>query len=192
MIRPLVIFSLVTVFLVSCSQEDQGVKDKVKSNLELRAEMLSKIDSLEAVMAEQNLAPESPAMGELLRSYIKFSELFPGDQEKAPEYLYKAAALSRAVDLPVKAIKLYDQVLNRYPNWEKAPEVAFLIGFTYDEDLKEVDLAKTAYREVITDFPGDHWALQAEQRLETIDLSEEELLDFLKKKAAESEAQSGT
>jgi hypothetical protein len=65
--------------------------------------------------------------------------------------------------------------------------VAFLQAFTYDEDLDQPDLAKECYQKVIELFPGDQWAIQAEQRLQTIGMSDEELLEFLKKKQAESE-----
>lgn len=184
MMRQVIVILAAVTILAACS-EDNGVKEKVKSNIELRQDMLAQIDSLESVMRDQDLDPDSEVISELLRMYLKFAELFPGDKSKSPEYLYKAAGLSRSVDLPAKAIKLYDQILNRYPNWEKAPETAFQIAFTYDEDLEKMDLAKEAYRDVIVDFPGDHWAVQAEQRLAIIDLSEEELIEFLKEKSAE-------
>jgi len=185
-----VCFILAAIF--ACSNEESGVEEKVQSNLEMRRDMLSKIDSLESVMQSRDLEPESQVTSELMQSYLRFADLFPGDKEKSPEYLYKAAALARSVELPAKAIKLYDRILNRYPNWEKGPEVAFLVAFTYDEDLNKTDLAKDAYHKVIADFPGDHWAVQAEHRLETIDMTEEELIEFLKNKAKENEGQSGT
>lgn len=186
------ILGILILALGACSDGQEGVEEKVKSNVERRLEIIADVDSMESAMQKDNLNPDSPTASELLKTYIKFSELYPGDKEKSPEYLYKAAALSRAVELPVKAIKLYDQILSRYPNWEKAPEVAFLVGFTYDEDLKSPDLAEEAYQEVIEDFPGDHWAVQAEQRLATIHMTDEELIEYFQKKTQENSTQSGT
>lgn len=172
---------------VSCSSEETGSEQRAKSNAEQKLELATRIDSLETIMEEKNLLPGDMLMGDLLKDYIEYTEKYPADKELTPEYLYKAAAISRAINLPVKAIKLYDKILSKYPNWKKAPEVAFLTAFTYDEDLKKPELAKEAYEKVIEKFPGDLWAVQAEQRLATISMSDEELLDFLKEKQMEAE-----
>jgi len=188
MIRTVVFALFCAGVFVSCSTEDKGSKERAKSNAEQKVILVAHIDSLETVMEEKNLLPGDMIMGELLKDYLEFTAKYPSDQEMTPEYLYKAAAISRAVNLPVKAIKLYDQVLTRYPNWKKAPEVAFLQAFTYDEDLNEPELAKECYEKVVEKFPGDLWAVQAEQRLESIGMSDEELLDFLKQKQVEAAA----
>jgi tetratricopeptide (TPR) repeat protein len=186
MMRILFAALMVAMVAVACTNTDNETVKRAKSKAEQRQELAARIDSLENIMEEEDLLPEDETMGTLLKSYIEYTEKYPADMEKTPEYLYKAAAVSRAVDLPVKAIKLYDKILSKYPNWEKAPEVAFLQAFTYDEDLKEAELAKESYEEVIEKYPGDLWAVQAEQRLATIEMSDEELLEFLKKKHAES------
>jgi tetratricopeptide (TPR) repeat protein len=188
MIRSVAVAALFAVVFVSCTSEGNEEKQRAKSKAEQKLELVAHIDSLENVMAEKNLLPGDMIIGELLQDYLEYTEKYPGDMAKSPEYLYKAAALSRAVDLPVKAIKLYDKALSNYPNWEKAPEVAFLQAFTYDEDLNEPELAKECYEKVIEKFPGDLWAVQAEQRLATIEMSDEELLDFLKQKQLEAAA----
>jgi hypothetical protein len=64
-----------------------------------------------------------------------------------------------------------------------------LTAFTYDEDLNESELAKEAYEKVIEKYPGDLWAVQAEQRLATVGMTDEELLEFLKEKQKEAEAE---
>lgn len=174
--------------IVSCSSENDGSAERAKSKAEQKAELTARIDSLETVMQENNLLPGDLVMGDLLKDYIEYTEKYPADLGKTPEYLYKAAAISRAVNLPVKAIKLYDRILSKYPNWEKAPEVAFLQAFTYDEDLNQAELAKESYEKVIEKYPGDLWAVQAEQRLATIEMSDEELLEFLIEKQAKTEA----
>ncbi len=188
MIRTVGLALFGALVLVSCSSEETGSEERAKSNAEKKLELATRIDSLETVMEEKNLLPGDEMMGDLLKDYIEYTEKYPGDMDKTPEYLYKAAAISRAINLPVKAIKLYDKILAKYPRWEKAPEVAFLTAFTYDEDLNEPELAKEAYEKVIEKYPGDLWAVQAEQRLATVEMSDEELLEFLKEKQKEAEA----
>jgi tetratricopeptide (TPR) repeat protein len=188
MIRTVGLALFGALVMVSCASEETGSEERAKTNAEQRLELSMRIDSLETIMEEKNLLPGDELMGELLKDYIEYTDKFPGDKDKTPEYLYKAAAISRAVNLPVKAIKLYDRILAKYPRWEKAPEVAFLTAFTYDEDLSEPELAKESYEKVIEKYPGDLWALQAEQRLATVAMSDEELLEFLKQKQLEAEA----
>ncbi|MEM9050468.1 MAG: hypothetical protein AAGC47_00315 [Bacteroidota bacterium] len=173
--------------LVSCSSETP-VERRAMSNSEMRDMIIKRIDSLETTMKNQNLQPDDELTANLLQTYVEFSERYPADLENTPKFLYKAAAIARSVDLPVKALKFYDKIMTDYPNWEKGPEVAFLNAFTYDEDLKEAKLAKEAYEQVIEKYPGDHWAIQAEQRLATIEMSDEELLEFLRQKQAENAA----
>jgi len=184
--RIIALFSLITTVFVSCSS-DSPVQQRALSNAEMKEQLNGKIDSLEGVMEKNNLMLEDDLLvSSLLQSYIKYTEMYPADFEFTPEYLYKSAALSRAIDLPIKAIKIYDKILKDFPNWEKAPEVAFLQAFTYDEDLKEAQLAKEAYEEVIAKYPEDYWAVQAEQRLSTVEMSDEELLEFLLQRQKET------
>ncbi len=188
------VFGFIALVLIAtaCSgPEDPEVKESLKSNTERHREMVKTIDSLQTLVFAEEANMKSPATGDLLQQYLRFAKMFPGDKEKSPEYLYKAAALSRANKLPVKAVKLYSEILKKYPNYIKAPEVAFLLAFTYDEDLKQQEEARKAYQKVIDDFPGDTWAQQAEERLKTIDMSDEELIEkFMEKNQTSGDKES--
>ena len=173
----------------SSSNSENETEIHAENNLQTRIAWLAEIDSLEGIVYSDTFDIDSKATGELLRSYLSYTKVFVGDKEHTPKYLYKAAALSRAVGLPVKALKLYDQILVDYPNWEKAPETAFLVAFTYDDDLQEKERAREAYEEVVEKYAGDHWALQAQERLKTIDMTDEELIEEFNKRI-ESENQS--
>lgn len=183
MIRRIIGLALIALIIASCeSEEEKQVEQAVKSNTQEHKEMLAYIDSLEDVVYVDTMTINAPATGELLQSYLKFSRKFVGDKEKTPEYLYKAAALCRANKLSIKAIKLYEQVLTDFPNYKRNPEIAFLIAFTYDDEIKQKDEAKKAYQKVIEDYPGDKWAEQAAERLKTIDMTDEELIEYFMKK----------
>jgi TolA-binding protein len=183
MMRRLIGITVLALMIVSCqSEEKKQVEEAIKSNTEEHKEMLAYIDSLEDVVYVDTMTVEGPATAELLKAYLKFSRKFVGDKEKTPEYMYKAAALSRANKLSVKAIKLYEQILTDYPDYKRNPEIAFLIAFTYDDEIKQKEEAKEAYQKVIDDYPGDKWAEQAAERLKTIDMTDEELIDYFMKK----------
>ncbi|HLV52934.1 MAG TPA: tetratricopeptide repeat protein [Cryomorphaceae bacterium] len=170
-------FMAAAVMLASCGEDRQEevAEQHAEKNTRTRVQWLAEIDSLENIVYTGDFDVDHPAVGELLRSYLGYTKIFVSDKEHTPEYLYKAAALTRAVDLPVKALKLYDQILTDYPDWEKSPETAFMIAFMYD-DMNEKDRAREAYQRVIDKYRGDHWAVQAEERLKSLDLTDEELI----------------
>ena len=174
------------IFLFSCqSAADEQVQKDLLSNTEDQRRLTVIIDSLEKVVYDENFDLDEGSSANLMRAYNEYTTKFVADKNRTPEFLYKSAAISRAVGLPIKAIKLYDKILVDYPNFEKNPEVAFLLAFTYDEDMKQPERAKEAYQEVIERFPGDLWAEQASVRLENIDKSDEELIkSFMEKNAA--------
>jgi TolA-binding protein len=182
-----IVYLLITAFILGACQggdnsEDKKVENAVKSNREGHRLLLAEIDSMEQIVYTDSFDVSKKSTSELMQAYLAFTDKYVGDNERVPKYLYKAAALSRAVDLPVKAIKLYDRILKEYPKYERAPEVAFLAAFTYDEDMNQPELAKEAYKEVIEKYPDNKWAQQARDRLATIDLSDEELIDrFMEK-----------
>ncbi len=181
-----IIFVLVLIFS-ACAENKQVDAEscELMSNTEKHRIMTQSIDSLESIVYVDTFLTNKTAANQLLQQYSKFAETFPGDKVKSPEYLYKAGALSRGAGLPLKAIRCYDQFLKKYADNSKSPEVCFLIAFTYDADMNDINLAKEAYQEVITRYPDDHWAFQAEQRLETIDMTDEELVQFFMKKHQE-------
>lgn len=191
--------AIALLLLTSCGEEPPADADGAKgkndldliTDVEKRRRLLVSIDSLEQIVfADTTLNPSKETVRYLRARYDEFSRRFPGDAEKSGEYLYKSAAVSRGLGHPMQAIKTYEHILRKYKGFVRAPEVAFLIAFTYDEDLNEKELAKKAYETVMEKYPGDHWALEAERRLETIDMDDEELLEFLIRKRTEAEAQS--
>jgi|SRR5690554_2987505 len=181
-----VIIFFSSLFLFGCQQsvEEQAQKALI-SNTQDQRRLKAVIDSLEKIVYTENFDLNEISSANLMDAYSEYTTKFVVDKERAPEYLYKSAAISRAIGLPIKAIKLYDKILAEYPDYEKNPEVAFLLAFTYDEDMKQPERAKEAYEELIEKFPDDMWAEQASARLENIDKSDEELIQsFLEKNKA--------
>lgn len=189
-------FTAILVLLIAlsgCAGEPGAEKGdnrvELISETDLHRDMKNRIDSMEQHFYADTFAMDVKEVTALRDSYDRFAERFPGDVAKSAEYLYKSAAISRGLGDPVKAIKTYSTILSEFKNYERNPEVQFLIAFTYDEDMSEKGLAREAYRDVVLNFPGDHWAVQAEKRLETIDMSDEELMRFLLEKQKDDSTQ---
>lgn len=152
------------------------------SNVEGARSLSNVIDSLENIVFVNDTSVNENAARELIKTYEQYVKRYGGDDKRGPEYLYKAAAVYRGLRQPVEAILLYDRILSKYPNYERNPEVAFLTGFTYEADLDEREQAKEAYLQVIEKYSDDKWAIEAQARLETIDMTDEELVrSFMEK-----------
>lgn len=179
---------LITIFagvlLFSCQPPaSEQVKEDLLSNTEDKRRLIALIDSMEVIVYSEDFDLHESSSANLMEAYNEYATKFVVDQKRTPEYLYKSAAISRGVGLPVKAVKLYDKILADYPGYERNPEVAFLLAFTFDEDLKQPERAKEAYEDLIEKYPGDMWAEQATARLDNIDKSDEELIkSFMEKK----------
>ncbi len=168
--------------------ESEKVKREVPilgSDVKDRSSLVHLIDSLEQIVYNDSAIFDRGSVVALRELYDTFAQRYGGDKAKAPEYLYKSAAISRGLGQPISAIKTYDRILTKFKNFERNSEVGFLIAFTYDEDLNQNDLAKEHYLKVIDKYPGDHWAIQAENRLETIDMSDEEMIEYFMRKTGE-------
>lgn len=176
------IFAGVVLFACQPPASDQVQKDLL-SNTEDKRRLITLIDSMEQIVYTDNFDLNENSSADLMEAYNEYTTKFVVDQKRTPEYLYKSAAISRGVGLPIKAIKLYDKILADYPGYERNPEVAFLLAFTYDEDMKQPERAKEAYEDLLERYPDDMWAEQATARLESIDKSDEELIkSFMEKK----------
>ena len=158
---------------------DMDAKEVVKTPPN-QHDLMARIDSLEGVLYADSLVPTQQLTASLLQSYLEYSQAFPSDS-KTPEYLFKAGGIARDVKLPGKALNIYNQILDNYPKFDKRGETAFLIAFVYDADMNDKEKARTAYNTVISDYPKSPWAKQASERLKTLDLTDEQLIQRFEK-----------
>ncbi len=106
--------------------------------------------------------------------------------QNAPEYLHRAAGTARTLrDIP-KAITLYDWIIERYPTHPRGATSLFLKAFTFDNDLKDFENARTYYTDFLAKYPENESAESARFLLENLGKSEAELLEILEKKSKEN------
>ena len=91
------------------------------------------------------------AMG-TVRVYEMFAKK-KADDPKTPEYLFKAAEIQRSLKNYKKAIENYETIQNKHPEYEKTPHSMFLLGFIYENDLKDNDKAKALYETFLERYP---------------------------------------
>ena len=96
------------------------------------------------------------------------SELYAEAQNYAVEGLY------------YHAIKGFNEFLTKYPKNEKAPNVLFLIAFTYNNQLQDAENAKKTYEEFLKKYPNNDLANSAKFEIQNLGKSIDNLPGFKK------------
>ncbi|HLF64221.1 MAG TPA: tetratricopeptide repeat protein [Saprospiraceae bacterium] len=125
------------------------------------------------------------------RQYVDVCEAYAlvyHGTDQAVEYLHKASETARTLRSTAKALAIYEWILRGYPDHKRSAQALFLKGFTYDNDLKDFETAKTVYTEFLRKYPNDEFASSAQFLLENLGKSDDELLKALQEKAAQNKS----
>lgn len=138
---------------------------------------------------EQIADPETGMLNEeAAQNYLAaaetFAQEFPTDTAAALP-LYRAAEVARALGKPAKAIEIYQQIITQYPTFSKAAEAHFMLAFSYDEDMNNLESARKEYEAFIKTYPSHGFVDDAEMLLSNLGKSDEEILRELEAKLAQ-------
>jgi outer membrane protein assembly factor BamD (BamD/ComL family) len=114
-------------------------------------------------------------MQELKTAYTDFAKAYP-DDEKTPEFLFKAAQRSIVLQQPNEAITLLNQLLKEYPKSAHVEDATFLLAYTYENNLNDLPNAKNLYEEFLKKYPKGELAQDAQFALDNLGKSPEEVL----------------
>ncbi|MFK8163812.1 MAG: tol-pal system YbgF family protein [Lewinella sp.] len=196
----LFLFIFATFFFTSCGSNDQAstaetvtastpsVYAAATKALEAGdgAAVVSKLlmDNFQAVSDPNTGALNVQASQDFVTTASKLAEKYPADTLAAMP-LYRAAEVVRAMNDPKLTASIYEKVYNNYPSFSKAPESLFMLGFTYDEDLGDLDKAREVYNDFLQKFPTHSFADDTQMLLENLGKTDEEILMELEKKNAQ-------
>lgn len=76
---------------------------------------------------------------------------------------------AQAAATPMQRIELYRDLVTRYPDDPVSAQAAFMVGFTYAEDLGQYDEAKAEFHKFIAKYPHHELANSAKWMLENMD-----------------------
>ncbi len=139
-------------------------------------QLTSQISELEKQLFEEKMGViDKKEAANMIQYYVKFVDTYPED-EKSPEYLFKAADISINVFHSKNTIRLFDRVIKEYPNYEKAPQALFLKAFTYENYLNEMDKAQENYQLFLGKYPDHSFANDAQVSLNNLGKSPEEII----------------
>jgi len=165
---------LLALIVISCSSPKEDKLTEIKT-------MEDELFSDESQMIDHQKA------NELIVVYESYANEFPEDLE-TPAYLFKAGDMAMNLNMPRKAIDIFDKILNNYPDFEKAPQCLFLKGYVYENDLRDLQTAKKLYEEFLVKYPDDEFADDAEISIKNLGKSPEDLIkEFEEKQQKEGE-----
>lgn len=116
------------------------------------------------------------------QSYVDACEAYAlayPNTTKAADYLYKGTEVSRTLKTFTKSLTMYDWILEKYPQYEKAPTAMFLKGFIIENELNNADAAKKVYEEFLQKYPDSKLVDDVKFLLNNIGKSDEEIMKII-------------
>ncbi|MEQ1743795.1 MAG: tetratricopeptide repeat protein [Saprospiraceae bacterium] len=104
------------------------------------------------------------------------------DPNKFVELNLKAAGLAKTVGEPNTALRFYYNVADKTPTHAKAPTALFMMGFIYENDLRDIASAKSTYEDFLKRYPNDpDYVDDAQNALRYLGMSPEEIIKQFEK-----------
>jgi outer membrane protein assembly factor BamD (BamD/ComL family) len=122
----------------------------------------------------------------LLSAYESFIKHFPEDSVTV-KFFFKAANLCMNMGDGAKAIDLFGQFIEKYPENPKAAVSLFFIAYIYENQIKNLDKAKEIYMQFIEKYPESDFTNDARIALQNLGKSPEQMVrEFEEKRKADS------
>lgn len=150
-----------------------------------KASKLKEITTLEdELFSDESQMINRTEADKLIGLYVAYADEFPTDTEAAP-YLFKAGDMAMNLNMPRKAIIMFDRILTDYSDYEKTPQCLFLKGYVFENNLGDLAKAKQIYEEFLEKYPDDEFADDAEVSIRNLGKSPEELIKEFEEKSKE-------
>jgi outer membrane protein assembly factor BamD (BamD/ComL family) len=177
----LIIATLAILAMASCTDKT----DTRETNAAKKDSLFTIIDELEARAFAEQVRMDKTVGNLLMKEYINYANNFHEDS-LAAGYLFKAGSIARNLTKYRKAIEIFQNVHDGFPNYQLRTEAMFLIAFIYDNDLNDRIRARDTYELVVKTYPDHKFAEDAASRIETLHMTDEQLIEFFMEKNAES------
>jgi tetratricopeptide (TPR) repeat protein len=172
MIRHTLILIAVIIQLMSC------VSDADDKDLSC-AERLVAIKSMESGLRFDSEI-DTLKVKDLIKTYAKFSNSCPNDS-LTPEFLTRRADLLRGIGKTREAIKQLLYVHDGFPNYDRSVMCAFLVGYIYENELGDDEMAEKMYKNVIELYPDSREAEISRQSIKHLGISPEDVVKSFQK-----------
>lgn len=180
------IFSLLmlaTTFSCSSPTKKEGEDDtSAKSIKNMSIDNLNKeIKKREEALNSDTTNMDKRKAAILMEAYATYAERFP-NYEEAADRLFKAGELAMGLNHSVEAIKYFDEVYNKFDQYEKRPYALFMKAFVLENQVHQYDQAEEIYKEFIQLYPNHEMADDAQYSIDNMGKSPEELIKQFERK----------
>lgn len=176
--RLLPVLSILLVLLVvGCGEKKGDPQTEARANVEA---LEAKLKADPATQSGDDRLNDTLASN-VVKAYLRFVEAYPKDS-LAPDYLFKAADVMRGQFRWDNAVQVLEQLVNQYPTDKRVPNALFFAGFMLHNDLGQHTRATPYLERLVKEYPEHRLAQDAVFLLETMHMSEEELIRHLEAK----------
>ncbi|HNS12345.1 MAG TPA: tetratricopeptide repeat protein [Bacteroidia bacterium] len=166
----LVVLIIFILSIAACQSPQEKLAAKIKSN--------------ESILFGDTLRTLNDSLAlNTLNLYQSYVSKFPEDSA-SPEYLFKAADLALGVKKASEAMKSLSQLIEKYPNNNKASSALFMQAFINETVLDNKEKAKEIYSKFMNQYPDHPLYTSAVASYEQLvsGLSDEELIRMFESK----------
>ena len=182
------LFAASICFFLACnpaSQNDEATTNdstqtaatdtRGQADIDLTKERLAEVIAIEEKLISAELKADPAQAENLLYKATTFVNTYPKHAE-APVVLMKSIRAAHGLKKYVVAVDALDRLVKNYPDYQEVEQCLYLKAFILDFEMREEDRAKAAYDELLAAFPNSKHAETVKARLESIGLSDEELI----------------
>jgi len=108
------------------------------------------------------------------------SNSYTPDTSFAPDLIEAAKICTRLQDYP-KAIEFRKRFIELYPQAAEVPEMLFAVGFSYNNDVNNLDSAKKYLEIMVVDYPNHKLTEFAQFELNNLGKSPDDIVNEFKK-----------
>ena len=162
-------FIISATLLVSCSS---GIKEESKMKVNLTDSIRHYEQMLFSNSSYKIEAEDAIKLADFYEDYAIKNE----KDSIAPTYLFKAADINMNMGRSKKALECFSIILEKYPDFDKAPSALFLKAFVYENQLMDYANAEKYYRQFIGNYPDNDFTDDAEISLKNLGKTPEELI----------------
>jgi tetratricopeptide (TPR) repeat protein len=156
----------VLIFTISIVYACQSPKEKT-------IEQITKLENSDSAF---NITQIS----DLYLKYVSFVEKYP-DDERAPEFLFKAAQRTSILNKAKEGIGYFEKLIKTYPNSKFCEQALFSIAFSYENNLNDFEQARVYYNQFLQKYPNSDLTEDAKLSIENLGKTDEEFLESINK-----------
>jgi outer membrane protein assembly factor BamD (BamD/ComL family) len=157
------------IFILCCLMACQSDREQQSLSTDIHA--------LQQEIGEEN-QPSPEKLAQFKTVLEKYAANYP-DDSLSMKYLSQAGEVARLMQQFDEAIRIYDRMISRYSGHPEAGKAMFMKGFTYENDLKNLDSARVVYTLFLEKYPKDDFADDAQFLLNNLGKKPEEVLKEL-------------